>query len=205
MEFLGNAERGMKKEYLSNNTVDFSDGVVIDRLREPPLYAAVRKQVEACLSIAESRFGRRFPRPEIRFDLRGRSAGQARVALGRHAQPPVLRFNAILLKENVDDFLREVPAHETAHLVIGVMYGRSVKPHGREWQAVMKEVFNIEPRVTHRMAVNSGTRRRFEYRCGCNGESHFLSTVRHNRIMAKTTQYRCRRCGDTLFFVCDNV
>ena len=150
-----------------------------------------------CLQLAAQFFDQDFPVPEIRFDLRGRSAGQYRHARSR-LERAVLRFNRTLLVQNPKPFLAEVIAHEVAHLVAYHRYGMRIKPHGREWKAVMSEVYGLKPSVTHSFEVPESGRLKHLYYCDCEGRVHRLSSVRHNRITANKSQYLCRDCRATL-------
>jgi SprT protein len=135
-----------------------------------------------------------LPSPVIRFDLRGRAAGQARTRDGRTCE---IRYNLALLLRQPDDFLARTVPHETAHVVAFRLYGPRVQPHGREWRAIMR-LFGAEPTRCHDYDVEGlQTRRlrRFHYRCDC--RSHQLTSIRHNRILEGRV-YLCRQCGKPL-------
>lgn len=154
-----------------------------------PLQLQILAKVEADYQLAELHFKRQFPRPCVHFSLRGKSAGTA------HLQANKLRFNPVLLAENPDIFINEVVPHEISHLVCFHLFGK-VKPHGKEWQSVMMTTFNIAPKTTHQLNTQSVSGQQFEYFCAC-GSIH-LTIRRHNRIVRGQTQYRCRRCQQTL-------
>ena len=145
------------------------------------------RQAEQLLRVA-------IPSCEIRFDLRGRCAGQAR--FGPHA-PWLIRYNPILLAGNPQAFIAETVPHEVAHLATFARYGRGIRPHGPEWQGIMR-LLGAEPRRCHDYDVSAtpGRRmRRFDYHCDC--RDHQLSSVRHNRAQAGQT-YICRSCAQPL-------
>lgn len=154
-----------------------------------PMQQQVALQVEHCYQIAEASLGKSFPRPEISFALRGKSAGTAHLQLNK------LRFNSALLKDNLQAFLTDVVPHEISHLLASQLYGR-VKPHGREWQSIMLRVFNITPRTTHSFDTSAVEGKTFAYQCQCGPVK--LSIRRHNKVVRGETQYRCRKCGSTL-------
>ncbi|WP_299797648.1 SprT family zinc-dependent metalloprotease [uncultured Shewanella sp.] len=149
------------------------------------LHTRVARQVLDCYRIAERQLNHIFPRPEISFTLRGRSAGTAHLQLNK------LRFNPVLLAENSDIFLSEVIPHEICHLLAYHLYGK-VKPHGKEWQSLMINLFAVQPNTTHSLDTRSVDGKRFDYLCGCGPVK--LSIRRHNKIQRGETQYRCRRC-----------
>ncbi|KVX00241.1 SprT family zinc-dependent metalloprotease [Shewanella frigidimarina] len=154
-----------------------------------PLQLQILAKVEADYLLAEQHFKRQFPRPSVHFSLRGKSAGTA------HLQTNKLRFNPVLLAENHDIFINEVVPHEISHLLCFHLFGK-VKPHGKEWQSVMLTTFNITPKTTHQLNTQSVSGQQFEYFCGCGSIN--LTIRRHNRIVRGQTQYRCRRCQQTL-------
>ncbi|PSJ45820.1 SprT family zinc-dependent metalloprotease [Zobellella endophytica] len=148
----------------------------------------VRDRVEQCLALAGQRLGRDFPAPLVRFDQRGRIAGSAWLERGE------LRFNPVLLADNVADFLTEIVPHEVAHLVVFHCHGK-VRPHGSEWRGVMREIFGLEPHTRHRLDTTR-VAPTFSYGCGC--RLHRLSLRRHNRIQRGKQQYLCIHCGKLL-------
>ncbi|WP_028765624.1 SprT family zinc-dependent metalloprotease [Shewanella fidelis] len=154
-----------------------------------PQQQQIAQQVERCYQIAESTLKRSFPRPEISFALRGKSAGTAHLQLNK------LRFNATLLKNNHQAFIDEVVPHEICHLLAAQLFGR-VKPHGREWQSLMQQVFKLQPRTTHSFDTSAVAGKTFDYYCLCGPIK--LSIRRHNKVLRGETQYRCRKCGSQL-------
>lgn len=153
------------------------------------LQVQILAKVECDYQLAERHFNRAFARPVVQFTLRGKSAGTA------HLQTNRLRFNPVLLAENPQVFLNEVVPHEISHLLCYQLFGR-VKPHGKEWQSIMTTAFKVVPKTTHQLNVQSVSGRQFDYFCGCGNTS--LSIRRHNRVQRGQTQYRCRRCKQTL-------
>ena len=156
------------------------------------LHDQVTARVAQCMKVANQRLNKRMPMPAVTFTQRGKIAGTA------HLQRWEVRFNPVLLAENPDAFLNEVVPHEVAHLVVFKRFGR-VRPHGREWQVVMQEIFGVPPRTTHRMDVSSVQGTTYQYRCQC--QDHPLTVRRHNKVQRGETQYRCRRCAQPLAFI----
>lgn len=150
-----------------------------------PLQQAIMDKVEVCYQQAESQLALHFPRPTVGFKLRGKCAGMA------HLHHNHLRFNPELLVNNRDAFLTEVVPHEVCHLLVYQLFGK-VKPHGKEWQNMMRELFNLSPRTTHDFDLSSSTQPQFLYQCHCGTIT--LSLHRHNKVVRGQTQYRCRRC-----------
>lgn len=160
--------------------------------------AAVERRVSHCLRLAENALQRRLAAPRLRFDLRGASAGQFRGG----SDGAELRFNSQLFALYFDDNLEHTVAHEVAHHVVFELHGRDVKkrrvrPHGREWRAVMA-LFGVPAEVRHsydltRIAVRRESR--VLYHCGCREHS---ITLRTHRKMAQGQQRACTSCGQLL-------
>lgn len=137
--------------------------------------------------------GRATPRVQVQLDLRGQAAGQLR----RYPDGRLLiRYNLALAEHQPDAFLAETVPHEVAHVVTHLCHGR-VRPHGPEWQRVMRWFGIAQPRRCHDFAADTSARRqrRWRYQCACRG--HELTTTRHNRVQ-RGTRYHCRACGTVL-------
>jgi SprT protein len=134
------------------------------------------------------------PRAAVRFDLRGRSAGQARLG---SPGPALIRYNPALLRANPDDFLASTVPHEVAHLIAFARHGTRIRPHGAEWVAIMRHM-GAEPKRCHAYDVSGLAIRRLrelDYHCNC--RDHRLTSIRHHRVLAGQT-YVCRQCGSPL-------
>ena len=146
-------------------------------------------KIEADYQLAEQQLQRKFTRPSILFSLRGKSAGTAHLQLNK------LRFNPVLLEENIDAFLTQVAPHEISHLLCFQLFGR-VKPHGAEWQRIMTGIYNIPADTTHQLNTHSVAGKHFQYQCHCGPV--MLSIRRHNKVIRNQTQYRCKQCSQVL-------
>lgn len=154
----------------------------------------VMARTRALLQAASQRLGVQTPDPQIRFDLRGRAAGQVRCG---SRGPWVIRYNPVLMQANAEDFLSTTVPHEVAHLVAYARYGRRIRPHGPEWRSVMR-FYGVVPERCHRYDlsdVSGRTLRQFDYHCSC--RDHRLSSIRHHRVLAGRA-YLCRRCATPL-------
>lgn len=159
------------------------------------LLRQAEQHTRSLLLRASRRFGLAPPPLAVRFDLRGKTAGMVKFQRG---QAYVVRYNPRLLAENRDDFLTQTVPHEVAHVVTNLLFGPRAKPHGAQWQTVMR-YFGAEPRRCHGYDVSGAPPRRlrrFDYHCAC--RTHRLTSIRHNRIQAGGT-YLCRHCGQVLF------
>lgn len=120
-----------------------------------PLKIRVWRKLSTCLQSAEKYFNRSFVFPDIYYDLRGVKAGVA------YLRKNEIKFNRTLLLENPEEFIKQVVPHELAHLIVYQVFGR-VKPHGKEWQSVMEDLFQLPAETCHQFDVSyeySGTPR----------------------------------------------
>ena len=158
------------------------------------LQERVMAHTRTLLQVASQRLGVKTPDPQIRFDPRGRVAGQVRFG---SRGPWVIRYNAALMLANAEDFLSTTVPHEVAHLVAYAQYGLRIRPHGPEWRSVM-HFYGVAPERCHRYDlsdVSGRTLRQFDYHCSC--RDHRLSSIRHNRVLSGR-DYICRRCATPL-------
>ncbi|PVX42970.1 SprT protein [Pasteurella langaaensis DSM 22999] len=155
----------------------------------------VQRRLTACLQKTEQFFDRTFSMPSVSYDIRGVKAGVA------YLQQNSIKFNRTLLLENPEDFIRQVVPHELAHLVVYQVFGR-VKPHGKEWKAVMEQIFQLPAETCHQFDVESVLGTTFLYRCHC--QQYQLSVRRHNRIQRENAVYLCRKCKTKLVAVNEN-
>lgn len=95
---------------------------------------AIRNKVAECISTAEREFGITMPNVDVRFDLKGRSAGVA----GFVGKKFYLRFNVHHMSlggQTWEHLLNNTVPHEVAHTVCQAFpkFGRN---HDRGWQRV---------------------------------------------------------------------
>jgi SprT protein len=133
----------------------------------------------------------RIPDVRVEFHLEGHSAGEACARTG------TTNYNLYLLEKYGERFIERMVPHEVAHVVAERLHGKRVRPHGKEWKAVMA-FFGAEPRVHHDFESRyARTVVRYPYRCDCE-ELHFLGARSHRRFRRGRTEYTCRRCGRVL-------
>ena len=153
-----------------------------------PIY--LQNQVLACLRThliqANQILTTNYKEPKISYKPKGTIAGCALLTRWE------IQLNSTMLYENREDFINEVVPHELAHLITFQYFGK-VKPHGKEWQYVMSEIMKKEPKVTHNFKIK---RNEYIYFCDC--QEHYLSPIRHNKIINNKTSYQCRKCGTIL-------
>ena len=149
-------------------------------------------RLEQCYQLAEQHFARRFERPRVSLDLRGQKAGVA------YLQRNLLRFNAQLYRENHEHFLEQTVPHKVAHLLAHALYGDRIRPHGREWQTLMTDLFGLPALRCHDYQIAPRRSTQYLYQCGC-PEGIPFAPQRH-ALVRRGRRYLCRRCGDMLHF-----
>lgn len=140
---------------------------------------------------AEAYFNCLIERPLLTFRRSGKHAGTAFLQQNR------INLNPVLYLHNKVAFLNDVLPHEVSHLLSYQFYG-PVKPHGREWQTIMQQVFRCAPNTTHNFDLAPLKLKSFTYQCIC-GEIE-LSTRRHHAILNQQRTYICKRCKQALTY-----
>lgn len=146
---------------------------------------------EMFMNLARERWPEvKFPQLAVTFDLRGTTAGVAYSRSGR------IKINMGLYRENVADFRTDTIPHEVAHVVAyHVHRGRRIKPHGREWQGIMR-FFGLDPKRCHNYDTTghkTRTERKVPVSCGC-GRWTELGIRRAKRAIRAGGNYGCPYC-----------
>ena len=163
----------------------------------------VTRQARQCIRSANDALGCRLTLPEIRFDLRGRAAGQFCLRQGTLQ----LRFNSALFARFFEENLTQTVPHEVAHFLVYALhskYGRKrVRPHGPEWQSMMR-LLGAEPETRHSFSLDGiAVRReqRFAWNCDC--RTHSITKRTHLRMLRGERRV-CITCGTLLQFPADS-
>jgi len=164
-----------------------------------PINATQQQQVTEetlrFIRMGETLFDRPFSDIPVLFDLRGRASGMYRVR-GRERR---IRYNPWLFARYYENCMASTVPHEVAHYLSDVVYGlRNIRPHGREWRAIMA-AFGADASVTADYSLDGIPLRRTRkhgYRCAC--DIHWLGALRDRRVRSGAARYRCRRCGEPL-------
>lgn len=131
----------------------------------------------------------------VLFDLSGTSAGMFR-ARGEECW---IRYNPWIFAKHFEGNLHSTVPHEVAHYAVySQRHRRRVRPHGPEWQRVMRG-FGLPQEVTFKLdlaGVPVRRQQRHTYRCAC--REHEVSTVRHKRMREGRARYLCRYCDAPL-------
>lgn len=140
------------------------------------------------VDLANRHFGTSIPYPAITCSLKRSCAGRA-------GMERIKLHERFIMTEG--DYIHQVVGHEVAHYIVLNIWGRGVRPHGRQWQAVMG-LFGLTPLVRHGYDVSFV--RPYVYACGCS-QTHRLSARVHGNIRGRRRRYLCADCGKDLRFV----
>lgn len=102
----------------------------------------ITKKIGCFLRVAESKYGRGFPFPTVKYDIKGRVGGSA------NADKNLIRLNPVLMRENFIHYSIQTIGHEVAHLIQRWVYGNKCDPHGIQWKEVMVN-FGLPPKRCH--------------------------------------------------------
>jgi predicted SprT family Zn-dependent metalloprotease len=135
------------------------------------------KLVKLCIEAAEAKFGK-LPNIEIRYDLKGRAAGQA----GRRAGVYFVRFNKEAMQVNWEHMVQETIPHEIAHIVAFAMPQLGATGHNSQWRAI-SQTLGCKGARCHTMKLTPAKRRdikRFVYEM--DGKEFLVGPKHHNLI-----------------------
>ncbi len=127
--------------------------------------------------------------PELIGTVKVSYSNRMRVTLGRACpERGYIHLNA-RLRELDPALIDEVVCHEAAHILVYHRYGRSARPHGAEWAALLRQA-GYRPRTRMPIAVPgvASIRRRYAHRCPV------CRTVRFAK--RPVTNWRCATCID---------
>lgn len=140
-------------------------------------------------------FSIKVPAINVTFDLIGGTVGMYSSKRNKRSY----RFNSYLFSKFWQENFHTTIPHEVAHYASDLLFDhRKIRPHGREWQAIMR-FFGVEPSRTCNFdltGIPKRSMRRFNYYCRC--DTHQLSAIRHNRVARGEQRYLCRRCQSEL-------
>lgn len=135
----------------------------------------VRAKIARLISEYEARTGQTVPQCDIRFDLRGRAAGQA----GRRGWNYFMRFNRdMMMNESWDHLIKDTVPHELAHVIC--FANGSDRGHGLFWKRTCIALGGSGERC-HEEAVTYAKGRTYVYTTST-GHTVNLSETKHRRI-----------------------
>lgn len=158
----------------------------------PDQVRAVQLAVVAFVQKARVRYAKDFQMPVVKFDLRGTVGGKA------DYRNNYILVNQTLCAENFDHYLKQTIGHEVAHLIAHALYPfKRIKPHGMEWQGVMR-AFGLPADRCHQYDVSNARARNVEritYSCNC--KTFEMSKTLHNKMALGQKRF-CKSCRGQL-------
>lgn len=146
----------------------------------------VEAKVAESLAILASKGYGAHP-PEVRYDLKGHTAGMANA--------DYIRLNLQLLSNPAytEDMINNTIPHEVAHVVVRQTWPRA-QGHGNEWKRMMYYL-GLKAERCHQYETVAARKkaRPYTYYCKC-AEPHKVTATLHRRMKQGRT-YTCRRCG----------
>lgn len=113
--------------------------------------------VKLCIEAAEAKYGK-MPPIEIRYDIRGRTAGYAGWKVNRwtgEKSSYCLRFNREAISKHWDEMVQSTIPHEVAHIVCAVFPQLGGDNHNWKWAQIDRELGGTGERC-HRMELTPG-------------------------------------------------
>lgn len=123
---------------------------------------------------------------EVRFDLKGNSAGQAMLKGGKL----ILRFNQEAIEKGYKEMVEDTIPHEVAHLVCFVdpSYGKS---HDKGWSEVAKSLGGSGNRI-HQIELTKARRVRRYFYVLSDGSELALTKEQHTKLQEGQTTFHAR-------------
>lgn len=146
-------------------------------------------EVAKCLAIAESKGFTNLPPVEVECNLFGKAAGQYKKQYGIYQ----LRFNPILMRENLDTFVARTIPHEVGHYLQAVKDGRCLG-HSEAWHKIMMFVFGKTMSRCHNYDTSSCvSKTTYTYVCECRERQY--ESHRHRKIQRGQMTCTCKLCN----------
>lgn len=148
--------------------------------------------IQASLADLLACLARLWSTPAIEHETRIIASARMTHTLARaYPSRAVIRISTRVLDSGSAELIREIVTHEAAHLAAHLRHRRRVRPHGVEWQGLMREA-GFVPRVRLNTDAIPGMPalerrpRRYRHECAACGWS----------AMARTTnrRWRCAAC-----------
>ena len=148
----------------------------------------INDKIQTLIEDAEKMFKFKMPYVEVRFDLRGRSAGQAL----RKGSDYSMRFNIDMINNSgFDHILNDTVPHELAHIIC--MYRNIDTGHGKIWRNICVFLGGSGERCHSEEVIPARVTEKFVYTATC-GTKLTVSKIRHNKIQ-KGVGYTLKSTG----------
>lgn len=143
---------------------------------------------------------RKYKRPQVVYDLKGHTAGQA----NRNGDHYYIRLNIDCLynEDQAEHILTVTVPHECAHIFV-YQDSPNASGHGVEWKLAMYSL-GLNADRTHSLKT-TGAKKRWDrpwvYCCPTCDREFKLTDVIHKRIQYMGQRRICKACGTTIVYV----
>ena len=156
--------------------------------------------VKLCIEAAEAKYGK-MPPIEIRYDIRGKTAGYAGWKVNRWTGEKscyALRFNREAITKHWEEMVKSTIPHEVAHIVCAVFPELGGENHNWKWAQVDRSLGGTGERC-HNMELTPGRKtNRYVYKLPC-GEEVIVGPKHHSALQkGKYKVLRSTRTGKTI-------
>lgn len=145
-------------------------------------FAEINDKIQILIGLTEIKWKVTLPDIQVRFDLRGKSAGQAIKKYNREQGKfnYSMRFNVDMINnKGFDHIINETVPHELAHIIC--MYMGWDKGHGKYWKSVCRQLGGTGKRCHNEEVTPVRITQQFLYKTTC-GKTIKVSKIRHNKI-----------------------
>ncbi len=145
---------------------------------------ACADRIEECFKLAEAHYGIKIERPNITWNLRGRTAGYASYRYNRATGEVIeqkIKLHPQMLRKHGQAYIDRTPGHEAAHVIAIAVYGlANGKGHGRAWKEVMRLIGQPAERC-HSFDLD-GIVKSFKYVCRTCGHEFNIGKIVHGKM-----------------------
>lgn len=154
-------------------------------------YSQLQDKLITLVNEAENAFNIPLPYIDLKFDLKGRSAGQA-IRKGSNYS---IRLNVDMINNSsFEHIIEDTLPHELAHIIC--MFTKSDRGHGKVWKSVCKTLGGSGERCHSEQVIPARNTQKFKYITTC-GQTITVSKNRHNKIQ-NGIKYRIKDTGGFL-------
>lgn len=137
-------------------------------------------KIQSIINRANSLYDIELPNIEIKYDLKGLSAGQAICKTIEGIRYYSIRLNIdILHNEGYDTIINDTIPHEIAHIVMHYI-GQGFN-HNAKWKKLCIDLGGTGKRLHDAIVTKARKTKQFEYKTTC-GKTIVISLNRHNKI-----------------------
>lgn len=144
------------------------------------------------VKVSNDKFNMVLPSIELRFDLKGCSAGQAVLKDGKYS----IRFNIDMINgSGFEHIINDTVAHELAHIIAHIKkYGFK---HDKYWRMFCINLGGSGNRCHTETVIPARKIQKYLYDTTC-GSTIVISKIRHNKIQNENKVYRLVDTGGVI-------